>query len=104
MFQSPTPVDDGHGNYTSGWSDEFTVSARIMPLRGGEQVMASRLSGTQPVVIQVRSSSQTRTISTDWQAVDARDASRVFQIKAPPANMDEKNAFLDILAEQGVAA
>jgi head-tail adaptor len=103
-FQSPSPVDDGMGNYTEGWSDEFTVWARLQPRVGGETVLAARLAGRQVYMIVVRQSSDTLRIQPDWQAVDARDTSRVFQIKSPSRNVDEKNAYLEIDAEYGVAA
>lgn len=100
-FESPTPQDDDYGNSVEGWTDEFTVAAQIKPLKGGENVMAARLGGVQPVVIIVRSSSQTRQISTDWRVVDARKGT-VFNVRSI-ANMDERNRFLDIIAQAGVA-
>lgn len=103
-FQSPSPVDDGMGNYTEGWSTEFTCWARLEPRVGGETLLAARLSGRQVYLIVVRQSSATLRIQPDWQAVDVRDSSRVFQIKSPSRNMDEKNAYLELDAEFGVAA
>lgn len=103
-FQSPTALSDDYGNTTSGWTDEFTVAARLQPKVGGEQVLAARLQGRQVYLIHVRSSAQTREIIPDWQAVDARDATRVFQIKSPSRNMDEKGQWLEMDAEIGVAA
>lgn len=92
------------GNYEQGFTDQFTVSARLQPKVGGEAVLAARLQGRQTYLIHVRRSSQTRQIMPDWQATDARDSSRVFQIKSPSRNMDEKGAWLEIDAELGVAA
>lgn len=104
LFQSPTPVEDDYGNYTQGWTDEFTVWARLQPKVGGETVLQARLAGRQVYLIHVRDSSDARRIQPEWQAVDARDTSRVFQIKSPSRNMDEKGAYLEIDAEFGVAA
>lgn len=103
QFQSPKAASDGYGNEEEGWQEEQEVSAQIIPLKGGEQVLAQRLSGTQPVVIRVRSSSFTRGIGADWRAVDVH-SDAIYQVKAPPADMDQKRQYLDILAEQGVAA
>lgn len=103
LFQSLHSVSDGYGNETEGWDDEKAVWAEIKPLRGGEQVLAQRLSGVQPVVIRVRSSAFTRSIQPDWRAVNV-NVGTVYQVKAPPADMDGKRTYLDILAEQGVAA
>ncbi len=103
-FQSLSAGSDGYGNENANtWHDEFTVSARVQFLKGGESIMAARLSGTQPCIIQVRQSPETLLIQADWQAVDVVSG-KIYQIKAPPANMDEKNDRLDILAEMGVAA
>lgn len=103
-FQSPASVEDGLGNYTEGWSDEFSVYARVQPKVGGEAVLAARLAGRQTYLIHVRSSADTKRISPDWQATDARDATRVFQIKSPSRNMDEKGHYLEMDAEIGVNA
>ncbi|WP_371346228.1 phage head closure protein [Ancylobacter sp. IITR112] len=100
-FQSRTVVDDGYGNTRGAWVTRFTVAAGLRPLRGGEQVMASRLQGVQPYVLTVRQSSQTREVASDWRVVDARDASRVFAITAPPTDPDALGLWLDILVTQG---
>lgn len=102
-FESPTSAADDYGNTTEGWTSELVVSASIQPIKGGESVMAARLSGTQPVVIRVRRSSDTLEIGTDWRAVDTRSGA-VYAIKSPPADMDRRRQYLDILAESGVAA
>lgn len=102
-FESPSPTDDGAGNYTDGWTLEFEQSCGLKNLKGGEAVLADRLSGRQPVVITVRRSTRTRAIAPDWRAVDVRTGV-IYQIKAPPADMDDRRLWLDILAEMGVAA
>lgn len=102
-FQSPTPEVDAYGGTTEGWTDEFTVPARLWPQRGGESIQADRLSGRQTFVLQVWSDEDTRTIEPQWRAVDANDTSRIFQVKSPPIHMDERRMFLDMLVEQGVA-
>lgn len=103
-FQARSTVDDGFGGQVPGgaFATSFTVWARLMPLHGGEGVLAGRLQGTQPYVITVRASSQTRQIDESWQVVDARDASRVFSIAAPPTDpYDQRGAFIDLLVVQG---
>lgn len=101
-FESPTPFDDGAGNTTYGWTKEFTLWAKVQPLRGGEQVLADRLQGTQPVVIIVRRQWESLQILPDWRAVDDRSGA-VYQIKSPPADMKMDRAYLDMLAEAGIA-
>lgn len=102
-FESPAPVDDGYGNETAGWTAEFKVWAGLRNLKGGEDVMAERLEGRQPVVIRVRRSARTLDIRSDWRAVHVASGA-VYQLKAPPADMTGARAYLDILAESGVAA
>jgi SPP1 family predicted phage head-tail adaptor len=101
-FDRRAVVDDSYGNTVAGdWQEQFVVWARIQPLKGGEGVQAARLAGSQPVVIRVRLSSSTRQIGADWRARDARKGT-LFNITSM-ANMDEKNAYLDVLATSGVA-
>jgi SPP1 family predicted phage head-tail adaptor len=102
IFRAPTAVSDGAGNFTSGWTNRFTVWARVQPRAGGETVQAERLSGRQPYTIIVLQSTDTLQITTGWSAVDAHDATKVFNIRTI-ANMDERNYELEMLAETGVA-
>lgn len=103
LFQVRANVDDGYGNTQSGdWETQFTSAAELIPLKGGEPVIAARLTGVQPYIIRIRGSSQSRSVTTAWRAVDARNQSRIFNIRSI-ANTDQKNAWLDIMAEDGVA-
>lgn len=77
--------------------------ARLQPRYGGEAVIASRLTGVQPVLITVRRSSQSRRIVSGWRAVDARDGT-VYAITSPAADMDQSGAFLEVMATTGRAA
>lgn len=106
-FQRRVSQDDGYGNPISGpWQDEFTEPARLTPRLGNEEVIASRLQGIQPYTLSVRSSTNTRQITPAWRAYDARaglaesgEPKRTFNIKAI-ANVDERNAYLDLLVVQ----
>lgn len=101
-FQRRALVDDGFGNEVAGdWTEVFRESARIKPARGAETIQAARLAGKQPVVITVRSSSNTRQVTTEWRAVDTRKDT-VYNIRSI-VNPDEKNAFLDMECDSGVA-
>ncbi|MER8958684.1 phage head closure protein [Mesorhizobium sp. M0701] len=93
-------VDDGHGNTVSSWVPIATVAARIIFMRGNEQVLADRLAGIQPVIFTLRYSSQTGPLTTDWRLVDAR-TSEAFAIKSIVA--DERRAYLQVLCQRGVA-
>lgn len=102
-FQRRAEIDDGFGNQVAGdFETVFTEAARLMPMRGSETVLASRLQGIQPYRVTVRSSERTRAVGPDWRAVDARNANRVFNIMTA-ANVDEKNAYIELIVQEGVA-
>lgn len=93
-----SPVD--YGNTVSDWQEQFVVRAGFVHLRGGESVMAGRLQGKHTQVIRVRSSSQTRTITTDWRVVDKRNGD-IFNIRDITVETDRQ--FISLLCEKGVA-
>src|SRR3569833_1333913 len=71
-FDKRQDVDDGYGNTQSDFIEQFTQSGALLPLKGGETVMASRLTGVQPFILTVRHSSQAAQVTTAWRARDAR--------------------------------
>lgn len=81
-FESRSATDDGYGNEVAGpWTAQFTRWASVWPMRGGEDVIASRLQGVQPFRVTVYSDSETRTVTPEWRAVDTRSGA-VYAIKA----------------------
>lgn len=101
-FEKRVASSDDYGNPIAGdFVFEFETWARIRPLIGGEAVLAARLGGEQPVVITVHYSDQTKTITTDWRARDAR-LGTLYNIRSV-ANNDERKAYLDITAASGQA-
>lgn len=64
--------NDGFGNTVTSWREQFVVSAAMRPRGGSEAVVAARLEGRSLFGIYLRSSTQTRLITTDWRARDAR--------------------------------
>jgi len=99
-LDAPTSADDGHGGVVGAFETRFTVWAEYVRLRGGEAVIASRLEGRRPTVIRVRASADTRTITTDWRARDARTG-EIFNLRSVEPTSDRR--FIDLLAESGVA-
>lgn len=99
-FQERERVKDGYGNEEGAWRPRFERAGRRQMLRGGEQVMASRLEGRAPAVITVRACSQTRRATTDWRLRDVR-SEELWNIRS--ISMSEKRDYLDILVEKGVA-
>ena len=77
-----------------GWAAAETA------LKGGEGVQAQRLQGSQPILIVVRASTETKTIDNSFRAVDARDPARVFDIKTVTLTPDRR--WVEILAVQSV--
>jgi head-tail adaptor len=101
MINPDEPND--YGNTVGAWVDQGTVWAGFIYLRGGEAVMAGRLQGRQPVVIRVRSSSIARQVEADWQVTDARTGT-VFAVRSVNPDPEGDGAWVDLLAESGVAA
>lgn len=88
---------------TNSWTDHVAaISARIRPLpagRGAETVIAERLNGTEMVEITVRSSTETRAITSNMRVEDDRTA-RIYNIKHV-ANFDEKDRYLVLTCVAG---
>lgn len=97
-FQERFAQSDGHGNTRDEWHTQFVAAARRMMLRGGETVTAARLQGTQPAVLTIRSSSQSRRVAAHWRAVDERTGD-IWNIRA--VTPDERRDHIDLLAELG---
>lgn len=98
-FQTETEMPDGGGGYERGWSDVITVWGSLQPERGRERLQADRLQASLGGVLRVRSSTETRAIT---------EAHRVlidgvpYQIRSI-ANPDQKNRYLEMTVERGVA-
>jgi head-tail adaptor len=94
-----SPID--LGSVETDWAEQFQCRAAFIHLRGGEQVLASRLEGKHTLVMRVRSSSSTRSIGMDWRVRDMAtgDAFNVRDIT--PTEADRQ--WLDVLCESGVA-
>ncbi len=107
LFIEAEPEESGgaadiYGNPVAGpFTTIYTVAAGLKSLRGSEPVIAARLTGVQPYVVTVRQSSQTRQLDASWIIVDARNESRIFNIRAIH-DPDQSGKYLEILAEQGV--
>ncbi|WP_421406831.1 phage head completion protein [Agrobacterium tumefaciens] len=100
-FEARAPEDDQHGNVEGDFVEQFQRRAGFTFLRGGEAVIAARLEGRQPVVVLVRSDSETRLVDTDWQMRDVR-TSKVYAVKSIIPSDDRQ--WLHIAVESGVAS
>jgi head-tail adaptor len=97
------PVEDGFGNTIAGeFIPQFEAWCGLTFLKGSETVLASRLEGRSPVVITMRSSINARRITHEWRATNLKTGV-VFEIKEQPRPTEDR-AYLEMLAESGVAA
>jgi len=99
-FQERIPASDGYGNEQGAWAARYECAARRQMLRGGENVMASRLEGRSPAILTIRANSQARRITSDWRARDIR-TEEIWNVRS--ISPSERRDFLDLLVEKGVA-
>lgn len=100
-FQRRIDQEDEFGNVESDWVSQWDEPCRLTPRLGTESIVAARLSGVQPFSMTIRSSDRTRGITPAWRAVNARTGV-VYNI-ATVSNVDERNAYLEMLVTEGVA-
>src|SRR5687768_13635270 len=89
-IQGWTEEPDGYGGTKQVVGTIATVAAGFRPLVGTESVMSSRLAGTQPYIVTVRSSTVTRAVTSAYKLQDARNTARILDIKSV-ADPDGKN-------------
>ena len=100
-FQARSVEDDGYGNTVTGdFANVFTAAASYTYLRGGESVMAARLSSKQPIVVRVRTCAAARAVTTDYRIKDTR-TNIVMNIRTIAPTVD---GFIDFLTEAGEVA
>lgn len=103
-FDQKIAVDDPYGGTTSEWQPQFTRWAEIRPLKGSEPVIAQRLTGIQPVLIIVRSDTETRQITPAWRAVelDRGEEVRFYGLKTAE-DMERARKYITMIAEAGAS-
>lgn len=98
-FDAPTSAPNGQGGTISGWQERTVVWANFRFLRGGEVVQSARLEGRQPVVVTIRASTETKTITPEWRMRDARTGT-IYAIRTcPPPG---REGFIELTCESGV--
>jgi head-tail adaptor len=73
--------------------------ARLLPVRGGEQVVAARIAGVSDWELVVRFDSATARLTADHRVVDLRDETRIFDIKFV-ADLEGRRRWLVLQLEQ----
>lgn len=103
FFDARSAVDDGYGNEVSGFAPVFSCRAAFRPAGGSEAVVAARLEGRQVLHVYVRSSEQTRKVTTGWRMRStSHGVETVYSIDAVDAVTDRRWVYLQV--ESGVAA
>ena len=100
FYKREDQADDGLGNTLSDWVEQFDQRAGRKWLRGREEVLASRLQGTQPVIFTVRKSAQADQICPDWMAED-RTTGKRYNVRE--VTESDTRQYIDLLCESGVA-
>jgi Phage head-tail joining protein len=95
------------GNEQTDFPDvpTFTCAANIKPRLGGENVLASRLTGVNLVNITVRRTTQTAAVDTAWRAKDERSGA-IYNVRSvidPFEHTADHDRFLEMLCEKGGA-
>lgn len=99
-FDERQPADDGYGNTIADWQEQFTYQAALLPLRGGETILAAQLEGRATLILQVRRSDQTERITTFWRARNVRSG---VQYNIRQVTQDPDRSRIELLCEYGVA-
>ena len=100
FFALQLEVDTSYGKAVGDWEEQFEVWARVRALVGSEPVLAQRLTGVQPVIVTVRSSSDTRLVTAAWR-IRHKQTGALYNIRAVPPG--ERKDYIDFLCEAGVA-
>lgn len=94
-IQGETRTPDGYGGYTVEWTDVATVWARVVPLRGREQIEAQQLGASQMYRVTIRNRAVDPAQRIMWRG-------RVLNIREAP-EVGSRALYKEILAEGGVA-
>lgn len=94
-FERRSDADDGAGNTRGDWVDlDMARSCSLTPTRGGETIQAARMTGSASWDLWLRADRRLREVTTDDRVVDARDATRTFNIVFGPEDMDGDGRWL----------
>lgn len=76
------------------------VWGSIVFMRGGESVIAARLTARQPAILTIRNSAQACTIGPSDRVKNARTG-EIFNIREQPRVSRDNRGFLEMLVEAG---
>lgn len=95
FYAYPKIERDPDGRRFGPRTHQFTVSANVLPIRGGESIMQARMVSKNPAIVTVRLSEQTRQITAEWEIeIDGQK----YDVKERPRESADR-AFLEMLTE-----
>ena len=99
-FDKRAEIDDGAGNTTGDWQEQFNCAARRESLKGGEAVMAARLERRQPYLVTIRYSTSAGLVTPDWRCRDARTSAHyaITSVVVRP-----RQDYIDLIVIEGPA-
>lgn len=95
-IQSESTTADGGGGFTLAWTDVTTVWAAVEPLKGAERLRGQQLEAAVTHKITIRHRSDVTTKQR------LKFGTRLFNVRAV-INPDERDRWLELLCEEGVA-
>ena len=106
--------DDGAGNQVQSWAPFHECACDLVPVRGGEEVLAGKLAGTMSYSLELWSGAVARTITTADRvtivrsrqfstATDAAGQPWRLNIASPPEDADRRGVSLSMLVQRGKA-
>lgn len=95
-----TEPADELGSVSSEWVSQFKTRSSRIWMRGGEEVLASRLSGVQPAIITVRLNPDTSRIDNFWRCIDNRTGATYNVMTAEPS---QNRQYIDLMIKGGGA-
>lgn len=100
-FQRLDSTSDEYGNTTSGtFSTLLTTKGQFSPMRADERLEGGRMASREFGTLKIRSSAAARGIRTDDRVLIG---GTTYQIKGI-SNPDQRDRFLEITLEAGVAS
>ena len=102
-FQRRAGGSDGAGNTVAAFDAAApicTVSARLRPINGREEVLAQKLQGTLSFELIVRYCAATSSVTPSCRAVNARTGD-TYDIRTIQ-NPDERKQYLSMIVTRGV--
>lgn len=97
-FEKRADLPDGYGNTEGTWTSQFERAAEIVYLRGSEPVIAKRLTGVQPVVINIGYSNEAAAVDSAWRLRNTRtqETYNILSVIRDPKKME-----IDFTCETG---